>query len=69
MNTHITNIQMFKIQRMSEKNEKIGNALADFYRHMNRLNRINKEIETIAQSELSIEIKDIAIAQLLGIKI
>lgn len=59
---------MFKIQRMAEKNDKIANALADFYKAMNRLNRINREIETIAQSELSADTKDTIIAQLLNVR-
>jgi len=59
---------MFKIQRMSEKNKKLAENLADFYRAMNRLNRINKEIETIAQSELSPDTKDTIIAQLLNVR-
>jgi len=59
---------MFKIQRMAEKNKKSAEALADFYRAMNRLNRINREIETITQSELNPDTKDTIIAQLLNVK-
>lgn len=68
MNTHITNLQLFKIEQMAKKQPKIATALSDFYKNLNRLNRINREIETIAQSELSAETKENAIAELLKIR-